>query len=99
MKKLLSIVAVAGMTAIVACGPSAAEKAAKVAADSTRIADSTAKVNMAMKAKADSAKAADDKKAAMDKAKADSIAMAAHADSVAKKLIKEPKKDDGKKKK
>ena len=98
MKKLLSIVAVAGMTAIVACGPSAAELAAKQKADSTRMADSLGKIAAAAKAKQDSAAAAEAKKAEMAKMKADSMAKAAHEDSVAKKLIKPAKEEKGKKK-
>jgi hypothetical protein len=97
MKKLLSIVAVAGMTAIVACGPSAAELAAKAKADSTHMADSLGKIAMMQKAKADSMAKAEAAKAEMEKAKAEEAAKAAHADSVAKKLIKEPKKVEAKK--
>jgi hypothetical protein len=88
MKKLLSIVAVAGMTAIVACGPSAADLAAKAKADSTKMADSLGKVAAMQKAKADSMAAVEAKKAEMEKMKADSMMKAAHEDSVAKKLIK-----------
>jgi len=50
MKKLLSVIAVAGMFAFVACGPSAEEKAAaaeKLVADSIATADSLAQVEMA----------------------------------------------------
>ncbi len=49
-----------GMLAFIACGPSAEEKAKaeQHVKDSTRIADSTAKVASMMKAKADSMKAA-----------------------------------------
>ena len=58
MKKLLTIAAVAGMFAFIACGPSAEDKAKAAAhmADSLR-ADSTSKAQamMMMKAKADSA--------------------------------------------
>jgi hypothetical protein len=99
MKKLLSIVAVAGMTAIVACGPSAAELAAKAKADSTRMADSLGKIAMMQKAKADSMAAVESKKAEMAKMKADSMMKAAHEDSVAKKLIKPAKEEKKGKKK
>jgi hypothetical protein len=99
MKKLLSIVAVAGMTAIVACGPSAADLAAKAKADSTRVADSLGKIATMQKAKADSMAAAEKAKADMEMAKAQEAAKAAHEDSVAKKLIKAPKEEKGAKKK
>ena len=88
MKKLLSIFAVAGMTAIVACGPSAADLAAKAKADSTKMAGSLGKVTAMQKAKADSMAAVEAKKNEMEKMKADSMMKAAHEDSVSKKLIK-----------
>jgi hypothetical protein len=73
MKKLFSLLVIAGMFAIVACGPSAEEKAAKEKAK----ADSIAAVQ---KAKEDSIaavqKAKDDSIAAVQKAKEDSIAAA-----------------------
>jgi phosphoglycolate phosphatase-like HAD superfamily hydrolase len=97
MKNLFSIIAVAGMTAIVACGPSAAEKAEKAKQDSIHVADSLSKMQMAAKAKADSAAAVEAKKAEMDKMKAEEAAKAAHEDSIAKKLIKAPKKEESKK--
>jgi hypothetical protein len=78
MKKLFALLLVAGMVAVVACGPSAEEKRAKEIADSTALADSLAQVQAAEQAKMDS----------LAKVTADSIAAAAHADSVAKKLIK-----------
>ncbi|HEV7231609.1 MAG TPA: hypothetical protein VGO45_09795 [Bacteroidia bacterium] len=96
MKNLFSIIAVAGMTAIVACGPSAAEKAEKAKQDSIHIADSTSKIAAAAKAKADSVAAVEAKKAEMEKMKADSMMKAAHQDSVAKKLVKAPKEVKGK---
>ncbi len=99
MKKLLSIVAVAGMTAIVACGPSAAEVAKKKADDSTRMADSTAKVAMKAKAMQDSVAAAEKAKMDAEAAKMAEAAKAAHEDSVAKKLIKPMKEEKGGKKK
>ena len=95
MKHLFSIIAVAGMTAIVACGPSAAEKAEKAKQDSIHVADSLSKIATMAKAKADSAAAADKAKADMEMAKAQEAAKAAHEDSVAKKLIKEPKAAKG----
>jgi hypothetical protein len=88
MKNLFSIIAVAGMTAIVACGPSAAEKAEKAKQDSIHVADSLNKITMAQKAKSDSMMAADAKKAEMAKMKADSMMKVAHMDSVNKHLIK-----------
>ncbi len=78
MKKLFALLLVAGMVAVVACGPSAEEKKAKEIADSTAKADSMAMVQAAQQAKMDS----------VAKVAADSIAKAAHADSLAKKLIK-----------
>lgn len=54
MKKLLGLLAVAGTLAIVACGPSAEEKAEKARQDSIRVADSLAKEQF----KADSVAAA-----------------------------------------
>jgi hypothetical protein len=90
MKNLFAFAAVAGIVALASCG--GAEEAAKKMQDSINKADSVAKVQMA----ADSMKMADSIKSATDaaasKAKADSTAAAWHADSVAKKLIKEPKK-------
>jgi len=78
MKKLFALLLVAGMVAVVACGPSAEEKRAQEIADSTRIADSIAQVQALEQAKMDS----------LAKVTADSIAAAAHADSLAKGLIK-----------
>jgi hypothetical protein len=74
MKKLLSLVVVAGLAALVACGPSAEEKAAAEKAKQ----DSIAKVEKE-KAMQDSIAAADLMKAKEDsiaKAKQDSIAAA-----------------------
>jgi hypothetical protein len=78
MKKLFALLLVAGMVAVVACGPSAEEKRAKEIADSTAMADSLAQVQAAQQAQMDS----------IAKVAADSAAKAAHEDSVAKKLIK-----------
>ena len=79
MKKLLTIAAVAGMFAFIACGPSAEDKAKaeKMKADSLHMADSMnqAKAAMMMKAHADSM---------MMKAKADSMHMADSAKAKAK---------------
>ena len=77
MKKFQLLAFAAFMGAIVSCGPSAEEKAAKAAADSIAYADSVAKVE------AEQARIADSTAQAVKVA--DSIA---HADSVAKKLIK-----------
>jgi len=70
MKKLLTLVAVAGMFTFVACGPSAEEKAAveKAKQDSIAAADAEAK------AAAEAEAAAAEKAAAEATAKADSIA-------------------------
>jgi hypothetical protein len=73
MKKLFSLLVVAGLVALMACGPTAEEKAAQAKAK----ADSIAAVQ---KAKEDSIaavqKAKDDSIAAVQKAKEDSIAAA-----------------------
>jgi hypothetical protein len=79
MKKLFTLIAVAGMFAFSACGPSAEEKAAmekakqdSIAASEKAYADSVAMAQQAMEqAKADSVNAA------MAKAKQDSIDAAA----------------------
>ena len=85
MKKVLTLVAFAGMMAFVACGPSEAEKAAKEKAKQDSI------------ALAEKAKATQDSivKATAEKAKQDSIAKVAEAakqDSIAKAAEKAPKK-------
>ena len=93
MKKVFAFVTVAGMVALASCG--GAEEAAKKLQDSLHTADSVARA----KHVADSTRQSDsinkdaaDKKAAADnKHISDSIAMAAHDDSVKRHLIK-PKK-------
>lgn len=90
MKKTLTIAAFAGILAIVACGPSAEEKAAmeKKKQDSIQLVE---------KAKADSMAAV---QAAMEKAKQDSINASMEkmkADSLAK-AEEDAKKKGGKKK-
>ncbi|MFL5753344.1 MAG: hypothetical protein ACJ76F_08055 [Bacteroidia bacterium] len=86
MKKVLSIIAIAGLaTAFVACGPSKEEMEAKEKAkqDSIRMADSIAAATAA--AEAEATRVADSTaNAEKMKMMADSM----HADSVAKKLIK-----------
>lgn len=60
MKKVLSIVALAAMTAgFVACGGSDAEKEAQRVADSTRVADSIAKATPVEPAPADTTASVD----------------------------------------
>lgn len=60
MKKLFALLVVAGMVAVVACGPSAEEKRAKEVADSIAKADSLAKVAAAADTvKVDTTKKAD----------------------------------------
>ncbi len=89
MKKVLTLVAFAGMVTFVACGPSAEEKAAMEKKKQDSIA-------MVEKAKADSVSAA---MAKMEQAKQDSIAKAMEqmkADSTAK--AEEAGKKGGKKK-
>jgi protein tyrosine/serine phosphatase len=78
MKKLFAMFVVAGMVAFVACGPSAEEKAEQQRIQDSIAQDSIANLEKAQQAKLDS----------IDQVKNDSIATAAHADSVAKKLIK-----------
>lgn len=76
MKKLFSLLVLAGMASLVACGPSAEELAAKEKAKQDSIAKAQREIAIAdsiaavEKAKADSI-------AAVEKAKADSIAAAA----------------------
>lgn len=91
MKKVLSFVAIAAITMFVAsCGDNGKAEAQRKA-DSARVADSLAAIQMAWKADsahdADSAKAAAD--AAMAKMKADSAHM---ADSLANAKGKKPMK-------
>ncbi len=75
MKKILSLILVAGFATLIACGPSAEEKAAaeKARQDS---------INAVMAQMAADSMAA--VQAAMEKAHADSVAMAMQADSIAK---------------
>ena len=75
MKKLFAMFVIAGMVGFVACGPSAEEKAEKARQDSIALADSLANV------------AADQQRLADSTAQA--AVEAAHADSIAKGLIKE----------
>ena len=84
MKKSLTIVAFASMLAIVACGPSAAEKQAKEKAmqDSIAMVEKAAADSVAAAAAADQAKMAAE---AMEKAKQDSIAAAEAAKAPKKK--------------
>jgi hypothetical protein len=90
MKKVLTLVAFAGMLTFVACGPSAQEKEAMEAKKQDSIA-------MVEKAKADSMAAA---QAAVEKAKADSTAAvaAAQAKADSAKAAEEAGKKGGKKK-
>ncbi len=77
MKKVFAMLVIAGMVGFVACGPSAEEKAEKARQDSITMADSLANV------------AAEQARIADSTAKAE--VEAAHADSIAKGLIKEVK--------
>ena len=77
MKKLFAMFVVAGMVGFVACGPSAEEKAEKARQDSIALADSLTNVAAEQARLADSTAMA--------------AAEAAHADSIAKGLIKEVK--------
>ena len=90
MKKVLSIIAIAGLaTAFVACGPSKEEMEAKEKAkqDSIRMADSIAAAAAAQEAEA--ARIADST-AMAEQAKV--VADSLHQDSITKKLIKPAKK-------
>ncbi len=82
MKKLLSLLVIAGMAALVACGPSAEELAAKEKAKQDSIAKAQREVAIA------------DSIAAVETAKADSIAAVAKAkeDSIAAAAAKKPAK-------
>jgi protein involved in sex pheromone biosynthesis len=84
MKKLATILVICAVAFMSSCGPSAKEKEAKRIADSTRVADSTAKVMAMQQHVADSIA----KVQAEQKKVADSIA---HQDSIAKHLIKPAK--------
>ena len=83
MKKLALILVIGAVAFMSSCGPSAKEKEAKRIADSARVADSMAMVQAQQQRVADSIA-----KVQNEKRLADSIA---HADSIAKKLIKAPK--------
>ncbi len=84
MKKILSLLLIAGFTALIACGPSAEEKAAAEKARQDSI-----NVVMAQMA-ADSMNAA---QALMEKARQDSAKMVMQADSMAKAAgVKKPAK-------
>lgn len=79
MKKLFTLVSIIGMTAFVACGPSAAELEAKA----KKTADSIAAVEAAAAAEAEAAAkaAAEEAEAAKAKMTADSIAAATAAEA------------------
>lgn len=80
MKKLATLLVIGVVAFMYSCGPSAKELEEKRIADSIRVADSMAMVMAEQQRIADSIA-----KAQMEKAKLDSIA---HADSIAKGLIK-----------
>jgi ABC-type Na+ efflux pump permease subunit len=83
MKKLALILVIGAVAFMSSCGPSAKEIEAKRIADSTRVADSMAKVQAAQQKIADSIA-----KVQAQKKVADSIA---HQDSIKKHLIKPAK--------
>ena len=85
MKKLALILVIGAVAFMTSCGPSAKEIEAKRIADSTKVADSMAKVQAAQQRIADSIA----KVQAAQKRVADSIA---HQDSITKHLIKPAKK-------
>jgi uncharacterized protein YqfA (UPF0365 family) len=84
MKKLALILVISAAALISSCGPSAKEIEAKRIADSTRVADSMAKIQAEQQRIADSIA-----KVQAEKRVADSIA---HQDSIKKHLIKPAKK-------
>jgi hypothetical protein len=88
MKKVLALVALAGMFAFSSCGPSKEEmeKKEKAKQDSIHMADSiqAEKDKAKMQAEADSLKKIEEDKAAKMKMMADSL----HADSVKRHLLK-----------
>ena len=92
MKKLLTLVLVGGMLSFYACGPNKAELAKREAAkaDSTRMADSLANVEMAAKAKAteDSIATANAAAEAAAKAKATEDSLAAASTKKGGKKVK-----------
>ena len=81
MKKVLTLVAVAGMFAFYACGPSAEEQAAaeKKKQDSLRMVREADSIAAAEQAAAEAEKVKQDSIANAEKAKADSIAAAEEA--------------------
>jgi len=83
MKKLSLILVIGAVAFMTSCGPSAKEIEAKKVADSTKVADSMAKVQAAQQKIADSIA-----KVQAQKKVADSIA---HQDSIKKHLIKPAK--------
>jgi hypothetical protein len=76
MKKILSMLMLAGIVTFIACGPSAKEKAEKAKQDSIMMADSIAKVEMMAKQKADSIAMVEKAIHIKDSLKLDSIAKA-----------------------
>ena len=93
MKKVLSIVAIASFAiATVACGPSKAELEAKEKAKNDSIAAAAQADSAKAAAEAAVAQATADSLKAVEAAAAEAAALAAHEDSVKKKLIKPTKK-------
>lgn len=92
MKKVLSLVAVASMLSMVACGPSAEslEKSKRAKEDSTRAADSVANVNVQTEARAKATADSLQRVAEFEKAKADSLQKASETSN--KKSEKATKK-------
>ena len=87
MKKIFTLLLIAGMASFIACGPSAKEKAEAAKQDSIRIADSIAKET----AKADSIAQIAEKAKQDSIAKADSIANAEKTKAVTKTKTKAKK--------
>ena len=108
MKKVLSLVAVASMLSVVACGPSAEslEKSKRAKEDSARAADSVANVNAQAEARAKATADSLQRVAEVEKAKADSLEKVANASEKkadhatkkakeVKKAVENAKKNEG----
>jgi hypothetical protein len=93
MKKILSMLLIAGMATFIACGPSAKEKEAKAKATADSIAEVKARVAADSIAQVKAKAKADSIAMVKEKAKQDSIA------SLAKKTVKKVKTVVKKKKK
>ncbi len=95
MKKVLSLIAIAAMTTLVACGPSAEEKAAAEKVKQDSIAAAEAAIAATEKAKQDSIAASEAAMAEAEAAKAQATADSlAAAEAAAKKPAGKPAKKE-----